>query len=194
VRILDSWISPLGEPCLAMPLLDGQTLRQAMTSVDRGRAATLIRRIGDALGEVHAHGIVHRDLKPENIMLAENDQPVIVDFGSAGLRTAENELAETTLIAGSFHYMAPERLTGRYSPATDVYSFAVIILELLSRKRLADLRAAFSDASFKDEVCAAVGNEVAGVLLAAAFNPEPRRRPVSVQEWSDKIASALSYT
>jgi streptogramin lyase len=195
VRVFDSWISPAGEPCLAMPFLEGQTLRQAMahaTRVDRARASALIRRIGDALGEVHARGIVHRDLKPENIMLMEDDQPVIVDFGSAGLRTADNELAETTLIAGSFHYMAPERLTGRYSPATDVYSFAVIILELVSGKRLADLRAAFSDAPFSDEVSTALGNELAGSLLAPAFDPDPRRRPAAVKEWADRIASSIA--
>ena len=191
VRVLDSWISPQGEPCLAMPFLEGGTLRQALSRFDRGHAAALIRRIGDALAEVHARGIVHRDLKPENIILMEDDQPVVVDFGSAGVRSAENEMAETTLLAGSFHYMAPERLTGRYSPATDTYSFAVIILELLGGKRLADLRASFSDASFVDELAEILGNERAAALLAPAFDPDPRRRPASVKHWSEQIAAAI---
>ncbi len=190
VRILDSWISPLGEPCLAMPLLQGETLRTAMKSFDRPRIANLIRRLGGALGEVHARGIVHRDLKPENIILLDNGQPVIVDFGSAGLRTAENELAETTLIAGSFHYLAPERLTGRYSAATDVYSLAIIVLELLTGKRLADLRTSFSDPGFLAELSELIG-ERAAQCLAPALDPEPRRRPSSVEDWSEKLADAI---
>src|SRR5262249_41793741 len=174
VRILDSWISPAGEPCLAMPFLEGETLRALMKRgpVDRRRAARMIRQIGDALGSVHSRGIVHRDLKPENIILVERDRPVIVDFGTAGLRSAENELAETTLLAGSFHYMAPERLTGRYSTASDVYSFAVIILEMLAAKRLADLSAMFFDASFEKELAQVLGNETLAARLRPAFDPE----------------------
>lgn len=188
VEILDSWISPAGEPCLAMPFLQGETLRHSMPGFGRARASTLIRRIAEALGEVHAHGIVHRDLKPENIILVRGGQPVIVDFGSAGLRSAENELAETTLIAGSFHYMAPERLTGRYSPASDVYSFGVIILELLTGKRLADLESSFVDPSFVDELSILLGSQRAASWLAPAFDPDPRRRPGSVKDWAEQIA------
>ncbi|MEO7650008.1 MAG: protein kinase, partial [Bryobacteraceae bacterium] len=116
VRILDSWISPSGEPCLAMPFLDGLTLRAAMEEVpfDRRRVARIVLQLGAALAEVHARGIIHRDLKPENLILlqpgSDREQLVIIDFGTAGLRSALNELAATTLMAGSFHYMAPERL------------------------------------------------------------------------------------
>ena len=189
VRILDSWISPAGEPCLVMPFLEGETLRRALPRFDRRHAGEWIRRIGSALGEVHSRGIVHRDLKPENIIMLD-DQPVIVDFGSAAMRTAENELAETTLIAGSFHYLAPERLTGRYSPATDVYSFAVIILELLTGKRLADLITSFSEPGFVQELSDLAGADAASEL-APAFDPEPRRRPAAVEEWSQRVASAI---
>jgi ligand-binding sensor domain-containing protein len=190
VPILDSWISPLGEPCLAMPLVQGDTLRN-LIPMPAALASPLIRKIGDALGYVHTLGIVHRDLKPENIIVTAGNQPVVVDFGSSGLRSAEDELAETTLIAGSFHYMAPERLTGRYSPATDVYSFAVIMLEMLKGKRLSDLRSSFSDPSFEAELSSVVGNQEAASLLAPAFDPDPRGRPASVSEWAERIASAL---
>jgi serine/threonine protein kinase len=158
VRILDSWISPAGEPCLAMPFLDGETLRSALISgpLHSRRAARIVRHLGAALDEVHRCGIVHRDLKPENLILlssaTDREQPVIVDFGTAGLKSGEHELAATTLMAGSFHYMAPERLTGHYSPATDIFSTGVIVLEMLTGSRLADLDAMFSDPSFRDEL------------------------------------------
>jgi serine/threonine protein kinase len=48
-------------------------------------------------------------------------------------------LWNTTLLGGSFHYMAPERLTEHYSQGSDLYSFGVAILEMLSGSRLPDL-------------------------------------------------------
>jgi hypothetical protein len=195
VRILDSWISPDGEPCLAMPLLSGPTLRTALAGGRLGpkRAARILRDIGGALAAVHQRGIVHRDLKPENIILLDvmrDEQAVIIDFGTAGLRTGENELAATTLMAGSFYYMAPERLTGHYSPASDVFSLAVIVLEMLTGKRLTDLNAMFSDEWFHRELEKAVGKDLA-VPLGPAFDPHPQRRPQDVGKWSEEIVAIL---
>ena len=204
VPILDSWIAPEGEPCLAMPFLDGQTLRAALQQAPfpPARAARIVEHLAEALQQVHGHGIVHRDLKPENVILldpeTERERPVILDFGTAGLRTADNELAATTLMSGSFHYMAPERLTGRYSPSSDVFSLGVMILEMLTGKRLADLNAMSSDPSFPGELekllraglAPEPARRTAGVL-APAFYLEPRRRPAAVKPWIDEIAAAL---
>ena len=192
IRVLDSWISPDGEPCIAMPFLDGPTLRDELQSgeIDPARAAVLIRKIGEALAAVHARGIVHRDFKPENVILMA-DEPVIIDFGSAGLRSSENELAETQLMAGSFHYMAPERLMRRYSEASDVFSFGVVVLEMLTGKRLGDLRAMFSDAGFVEELAALLNKPDAAEKIAPAFDPEPRRRPGPVDVWANLIAAAI---
>jgi eukaryotic-like serine/threonine-protein kinase len=204
VRILDSWVNPAGEPCLVMPFLEGQTLRAALKSTPfrTERTARLVRQLGAALAAVHSRGIIHRDLKPENLMLigpgTDREQAVIIDFGTAGLRSGENELAATTLMAGSFYYMAPERLTGHYSPSSDIFSLGVIVLEMLTGKRLADLKAMFSEASFQceleDLLRANMGKDAAKTLaghLSAVYNPEPRRRPSAVQSWADDVAASL---
>jgi serine/threonine protein kinase len=101
-------------------------------------------------------------------------------------------------MAGSFHYMSPERLMGRYSPASDVFSFAVIILEVLTGKKLAGLKASSYDAEFCDELAATlaarIGPDVsleAAQCLARAFDPEPRRRPADLQVWADEIAGMV---
>jgi serine/threonine protein kinase len=205
VRVLDSWISAAGEPCLAMPFLEGQTLRAALTQAkfSPARAARIVTQIGAALSEVHSRGIIHRDLKPENLILlgpgTDREQPVIIDFGTAGLRTGENELAATTLMAGSFHYMAPERLTGHYSPASDVFSLGVIVLEMLTGARLAELNVMFSDPSFQSELEKALRTGLSADAaksvadrLAPAYNPEPRRRPSALSVWAEEVAAALN--
>jgi ligand-binding sensor domain-containing protein len=197
VPLLDSWISPAGEPCLAMPYLEGQTLRAAMDEapLNLPRAARIIRQVGLALSGVHARGIVHRDLKPENLILlapgTSAEQVVIIDFGTAGLRTAEHELAATTQMSGSFHYMAPERLTGRYSPASDVFSLGVVILEMITGKRLAALKAMPSDPSFQAELANALPAEELSILLAPAYSPDPASRPTDVAAWTEAVAHAL---
>jgi serine/threonine protein kinase len=204
VRVLDSWISPGGEPCLAMPFLDGETLRAALREkpFSPERAARLIRQLGAALAEVHGHGIIHRDLKPENLMLlspgTEREQCVIIDFGTAGMRAAENELAATTLMAGSFHYMAPERLTGHYSAASDVFSFGAMILEILTGKRLSDLNTMCAEPAFAEELektlAATLGAGVAkrlASLLVPACDPDPRQRPADVKIWGEQVAATL---
>src|SRR5439155_21436872 len=71
IAIRDSWISATGESCLAMPLLDGPTLRAALESgpFTPARVARLVRQLGCILAEVHHRGIVHRDVKPDNLIL-----------------------------------------------------------------------------------------------------------------------------
>jgi hypothetical protein len=196
--LLDSWISPAGEPCLAMPFLEGRTLREELEAgpLAPARAASIARQVGAALAEVHGRGIIHRDLKPENLMLC-GERAVIIDFGTAGLRTAEDELARTTLMSGSFHYMAPERLTGHYSAASDVFSLGVVILEMLTGKRLSDIRVMFTEPAFFGALEKALAERLGPAAravaerLAPALDAEPRRRPQGAREWAEAVAAAI---
>lgn len=203
VQVVDSWIAPRGEPCLAMPLLKGKTLRQLLQSgaLDGGRAKNIIAKLGSALAAIHRHGLVHRDLKPENVIVTQEDgleQPVLIDFGAAGMRGAENELAETAILVGSFYYLAPERLSGQYSTASDVYSFAIMILEILTPLRLAELRISASEgdcvASMRKALQAAgYGEETASKvasILAEGLESAPSRRPPA-EVLADRVSSAL---
>ncbi len=202
VRVLDSWISAHGEPCLVMPVLEGPTLRQALKegTLQRRELAGIIRVLGDALAEVHTRGVVHRDLKPENVVLYRG-QPIVIDFGTASFHGAQDELATTTLLSGSFHYMAPERLSGHYSPASDVYSFGVIILEIICGHRVSDLGLLFSDQLFRKELEQVLQPQVAAEVapqlaleLSKAYDPKPQARPSDLRAWSTAIADLFERT
>lgn len=204
VAVLDSWMDERGWPCLVMPLLEGPALRDVLADgpLDTGRAARLIGQLGAALGEIHGRGVVHRDVKPDNVILTgagADEQAVLIDFGAAAFLAMDGELATTRLVAASLRYAAPERLTGHYSAASDVYSLAVTVLEVLAGRQPVGLGEAPGSEAFERALALALrtplgeeaGNRVAA-LLAQGFQPDSRLRPADAGAWSAAIAAELS--
>ncbi|PHU06700.1 hypothetical protein BC332_23189 [Capsicum chinense] len=80
--------------------------------------------------------IIHRDLKTSNILLDEDMNPKISDFGMARIFGGNQTIANTNKIAGTYGYMSPEyAIQGIFSEKSDVFSFGVILLEIISSKR-----------------------------------------------------------
>ncbi|XP_057777281.1 LRR receptor-like serine/threonine-protein kinase RPK2 [Salvia miltiorrhiza] len=82
--------------------------------------------------------ILHRDIKPSNILLDDESNAYLADFGLSKI-LAGRETHATTHVAGTYGYIAPEyAMTGRVSDRADVYSYGVVLLELMSEKRALD--------------------------------------------------------
>nr|UDL18216.1 G-type S receptor-like kinase NIP43 [Astragalus sinicus] len=96
--------------------------------------------IGTARGLAYLHTgcgqtIIHCDIKPENILLQEGFQAKISDFGLSKLLSREQSGLFTTM-RGTRGYLAPEWLTNAaISEKTDVYSFGMVLLELVSGRK-----------------------------------------------------------
>ncbi|OWM81720.1 putative serine/threonine-protein kinase isoform X2 [Punica granatum] len=104
--------------------------------------------VGTALGLAFLHEeaeppIVHRDIKASNILLDGNFNPKIGDFGLAKL-FPDNVTHLSTRVAGTIGYLAPEyALLRQLTRKADVYSFGVLILEIVSGK--SSSKAAFGE-------------------------------------------------
>ncbi|KAK3127623.1 hypothetical protein QOZ80_7AG0575930 [Eleusine coracana subsp. coracana] len=82
--------------------------------------------------------ILHRDVKPSNILLDTHYNAYLSDFGLARL-LGNSETHATTGVAGTFGYVAPEyAMTCRVSDKADVYSYGVVLMELISDKKALD--------------------------------------------------------
>ncbi|XP_028754481.1 cysteine-rich receptor-like protein kinase 3 [Neltuma alba] len=96
--------------------------------------------LGTAEGLAYLHEespvrIIHRDIKLSNIMLEKDFTPKIADFGLARLFPEDGTHISTT-VAGTLGYMAPEYVVqGKLSEKADVYSFGVLLIEIISGKR-----------------------------------------------------------
>lgn len=95
----------------------------------------LVTRLAGGLAHAHETGILHLDLKPANVLLADDGQPLLLDFNLAfDVRAGDREKA-----GGTLPYMSPEQLDeyehngpSRVDHRSDLYGLGVIFFELLT--------------------------------------------------------------
>ena len=135
---IDDRIPDEPRPFLTMELVEGQDLRSRIrhSRVPVEELSVIGAGIADALAYVHGLGIIHRDIKPGNILLVqirpgEPLRPKLTDFGIARI-VDSTRLTATGTMVGTAAYLSPEQALGKpLSPATDIYSLGLVLLECI---------------------------------------------------------------
>jgi serine/threonine protein kinase len=138
----------VGPDHLVMEYVEGQDLRGPL---DLEEALPIIDQLIDGIEAAHEKNIIHRDLKPANIKITPEGVVKILDFGLAKAMEPppssdskpENSPTMTIgstvagTILGTAAYMAPEQAKGKAADKrSDIWSFGVILYEMLTGKRL----------------------------------------------------------
>lgn len=120
---------------IVMELVTGKTLKEYIREnapLDVETTLKISIQIAKALECAHKNRIIHRDIKPHNILITEEEIIKVTDFGIAKAASAET-ITHTNKVIGSAHYFSPEQAKGKIvDNRTDIYSFGIVIYEMVT--------------------------------------------------------------
>jgi hypothetical protein len=130
-----------------------------------------------------ARHILHRDLKPANILVDANWTCKICDFGLSQIQKTKQKLQDDDEAAGSVLWMAPEvLLKQQFDSKLDVYSFALVLWELFTRKELFpeyDSKDTFTEAIARQNIRPPLDgiHPVLQKIISQSWDRDPQKRP-----------------
>lgn len=209
-RLLDAGVTAAGQPFLVLEYVEGVQIDQYADrhGLDATGRIRLVMAVAEAVAAAHASLIVHRDLKPSNVLVTPDGSVKLLDFG-IGKLLQEGRPSDTTFTDGGAmtpEYAAPELVKGeRVSTATDVYSLAVLLYQLLSGRHptnegvqgLNEQLRAIVDVEPKP-LSAVTGRrrDLRGdldLILARALKKSPAERYQTVAEFAADLERYLSF-
>jgi hypothetical protein len=193
-----------GQHYISMEFVDGENLACLLRRIGRlpaDKAVDMARKICAGLSAAHEKGVLHRDLKPANVMIDGTGNPVLMDFGLAGL----SEQLQSDIRSGTPAYMSPEQLAGTEVTArSDIYALGLVLYELFTGRRAFEAASLMELMQMQERAEPASITTVAkdlepGVerIILRCLDPAPSGRPASARAVAaglggDALAAALA--
>lgn len=148
LRVLDGGLAQGDVPFVVTEYLDGRSLGEMLRARNRlpvSFTLAVVKQAARGLTALHRRGVVHGDVKPDNLVLARarpgRESLKVIDYGFAR-EIGERDVAESTIIAGTMGYLAPEQVaTEAAHPSSDIYAMGVVLFRLLTGELPFDTKA-----------------------------------------------------
>ncbi len=194
---------------VVMELLEGETLREALTKgpLPVRKALDIALQMAEGLAAAHGKGIVHRDVKPENVFLTKDGHAKLLDFGlarperlppdrDATQSPTVEKLTSEGAVLGTVAYMSPEQARGETVDfRSDQFSLGVVLYEMLTGKR------PFGGASAAETLAAIIRDEpepltkldpklpaLLGWIVQRCLSKDPEERYASTKDLARELA------
>lgn len=195
-----------GRPFLVFEYAIGDTLAERLRrdgAMAPHAAVGMMLGVLEGLQAAHAAGVVHRDLKPSNVLVDADGRARVMDFGIAGLMHEAD--GGDGMIVGTPGYISPEAARGEApTPAMDVFSAGVLLIEMLTGERLlrepdakrALQRVVNEDLLLPPQLSTAVDDVLRAVLRRAIARDPMQRLPTAsalhaaLSQWINPSASS----
>ena len=209
--------SRAGQLCMVLEHVDGPPLARLRTmlkgigkELEDQAALYVAARIFDALAAAHSAlddagltaPVIHRDVNPSNVLVPWDGHAKLADFGVAKV-TGLNHQSVAGMIKGTYGYMAPEQVTGEsVTPRADVYAGAIILWELLTKRRafqrgaLPEIEALRAMAEPRLPPIESVRPDLDRTVrdaLKRALEPRADRRTITAEEMVSILSAAVPF-
>lgn len=144
----------------------------------------------DALEKIHAKGMIHRDLKPGNILINAEEQPVLIDFGSARQALEHKSQSLTAIVTHGYSPFEQYTKTGNQGAWTDIYALSAVMYRCVTGKIPPDALERLTPEAAPLHTAIDTSGDYSPSLLAAidwGLQVRLEDRPQSIAVWRDEL-------
>jgi len=186
-----------GTAYIVMNFVQGESLHDRMQrkkKIDEAELKRFLFPLLDGLESIHNSGFLHRDIKPGNIFIAEDGEPMLLDFGAARSALVDAGRGLTAIVTRGYAPIEQYSKRGHQGPWTDIYALAGVLYEIVTGKDPVEA----TDRVIEDPQLPAFGagvGRLSDTLLQAidhALAVHPENRPRSVAAWRAELEGETS--